>query len=148
MEVLRKVIAILAAVGFLLTAVFALFVVNAANVITDRQAVIGAVTETGGLDGWVRTQAPQFASRFIQEQMEQATLLVGTAQQIIAGSPNHAFHPDNAPAGMRYTYAVSLVMTTIEWLVLGDEGEFDPSQLAGLSHLIGEVVTMLGYHDA
>ncbi len=74
MEIIRKVIAVLAAIGFLLTAVFALFVVNAANVITDRQAVVSAVTETGGLDGWVRTQAPQFASRLIQEQMEKAGL--------------------------------------------------------------------------
>lgn len=74
MEIIRKVIAILAAVGFLVTAVTALFVVNLAQVATDRQAVSGMFRELPELDGWLRAQVPDIAVTLLEEQMALAGL--------------------------------------------------------------------------
>lgn len=74
MDIFRKMIAVLAAVGFLAAAVFALFAVNLANVMTDREAVAGVLAGQGGLDSWVREQAPDVAADLLQEQMARAGL--------------------------------------------------------------------------
>ena len=116
MQVLRKVIAILAVIAFLLTAVFALFAANLARVVTDRQMVINAITETGGLEEWTRQQAPRLFSRLVQEQIERAGLpSIPLDDELLAAAASKLI-----PASWMEAQTARVVNAVYDYLETGD----------------------------